>query len=80
MAEPTHRFRVRFLVAGSHVHCNLYSCKPPSETWQCLGNFTVSRGKEFQDLVIRLDAEFVSNDPLHGIVAACAISSTDLLE
>jgi len=44
-------FRVRFDVAGGHVHCSLF-CAPRSDhTFAKCGDFVVRKGPEFVDLM-----------------------------
>lgn len=40
-------FRIRFEVAGGHVHCALFVAKEPNMTHAKCGDFVVSRGPEF---------------------------------
>lgn len=43
-------FKVRYEVAGGHVHCTLFVAKHPNQTWANCGNFCVSDGEEFDAL------------------------------
>ena len=64
-------FRVRFKVAGGHVHCRLFSAKSLNVTFAKCGDFTVTRGDEFRDLLRCFSgAEFVGDEEGSGIVAA----------
>lgn len=44
-------FRVRFEVAGGHVHCALFCAPRPNTTFAKCGDFTVRRGEEFVALM-----------------------------
>ena len=56
-------FRIRFKVAGAHVHCRLFSAKAHDETFAYLGSFVVSKGVEFRDLLGAFKkAEFLVDD------------------
>lgn len=45
-------FRVRFEVAGGHVHCALFAAQALNMTFAKCGDFTVRKGLEFRELVI----------------------------
>lgn len=52
--EPEERhmiFRVRYDIAGGHVHCRLFSGKTMNSTFANCGNFCVTKGDEFRALV-----------------------------
>lgn len=67
-----HIFRVRFTIAGGHVHCALYSRRAGSSTFELLGEFRAARGLEFRDLVAAFSkADFVGETEELGIAAAC---------
>ena len=56
-------FRVRWTLAGGHVHCSLFAAKAPNMTYAKCGDFTVRQGEEFAALHAALRAEFVGTDP-----------------
>lgn len=43
-------FKVRFEIAGGHVHCRLFVAKEPGMTYASCGTFVVDRGRQFIDL------------------------------
>lgn len=55
-------FRIRFRVAGGHVHCRLFSAKSAEFTFACCGSFVVNRGKEFVALMEKFRAEFIADE------------------
>lgn len=44
-------FRIRFEIAGGHVHCALFAGKATNQTFAKCGDFTVRKGEEFRDLL-----------------------------
>ena len=69
-----YKFRIRFEIAGGHIHCRLF-CAPATihdPTWASCGKFVVRKGAEFRDLVAAFKADFISESETHGIVEACA--------
>lgn len=64
-------FRVRFTVAGGHVHCRLFSAKQPNMTWAKCGDFCVTKGQEFSDLMRAFGGvDFIGDDEKIGIIEA----------
>ena len=64
-------YRVRFKVAGGHVHCRLFCAKHPNQTYAKCGDFTVRRGEEMAALVAAFSgAEFVDEDENIGLIQA----------
>lgn len=62
-------FRVRFAVAGGHVHCRLFAAPNRRDpTFAKCGDFTVCRGPEFRDLVTVFKAEYVSESDESGSI------------
>lgn len=62
-----YQFRVRYALQGGHVHCRFFSRKMPGSTFAKLGEFVVTKGAEFRDLVVMMDAgpvhcEFVQEE------------------
>lgn len=65
-------FRVRFEVAGGHVHCRLFAAKQPNTTYAGCGEFCVQKGEEFESLVRAFSgAQFLGEDATVGINEAC---------
>ena len=66
-------YRVRFDIAGGHVHCRLFCAKHPNMTFASCGVFTVQKGEEFESLVRSFSgAEFIGDKENAGIVEASA--------
>jgi hypothetical protein len=64
-------YRVRFAVAGAHVHCRLFCAPQSNTTWAKCGDFVVRRGEEFRSLVRSFsEADFLGDDEAVGIEAA----------
>lgn len=63
------KYRVRFTIAGGHVHCHLFYGEEGKTFAKC-GDFVTRRGAEFRDLVDSFSADFIGDDPRHGIAAA----------
>lgn len=64
-------FRVRFAVAGAHVHCRLFAAPAANQTFAKCGDFVTRRGAEFRDLLAAAQyIEFVGDDPTIGIAEA----------
>ncbi len=65
-------FRVRFSIAGGHVHCRLFCAPRPDVTFAKCGDFVVCKGDEFRDLVDAFKkADFIGDEPSQGIAEAC---------
>ncbi len=64
-------YRVRFRVAGAHVHCRLFCAKHPNQTYANCGEFTIRRGEEMVALVAAFSgAEFLGEDENVGLLQA----------
>lgn len=66
-----HIFRLRFAIAGGHVHCRLFIAAGPNQTFALCGTFVVRKGTEFRALVKALSAEFFKDDECSTIDEAC---------
>lgn len=78
MSEPDPICRVRFSVAGVHVHCRLFCAPRPNTTFAKCGDFTVRRGKEFAALLAAFDgADFLADQEGIGIVTALKAENVD---
>lgn len=65
-------FRVRFEVAGGHVHCSVFSAKARNMTFAKCGDLCISKGSEFAAFVSAFSgADFIGVDDKVGIVEAC---------
>ena len=64
-------FRIRFRIAGGHVHCALFSAKTPNQTFAKCGDFVVERGEEFEALMRQFNAAEFIGESADGTVAAC---------
>jgi hypothetical protein len=63
-------FRIRFGIAGGHVHCRLFA-GVPGQTFANCGEFVVRKGEEFSALVKAFSrADFIGDDPKVGILQA----------
>lgn len=62
-------FRMRFETLGGHVHCALFVAKNSEATFAKCGDFVVSRGEQFVDLI--------SAAPKFQLVGDIAKASTD---
>ena len=61
-------WRIRFTVAGGHVHCRLFVAKGINMTFAKCGDFTVSRGEEFASLMQAFPkADFIGDDEKVGV-------------
>lgn len=47
-------FRVRFRIAGGHVHCRLFVAPRANSTFAKAGDFTLSKGAEFKDFCLMM--------------------------
>lgn len=64
-------FRIRFRVAGGHVHCRLYVAAEARYTFAKCGDFTVGRGPEFIALCEAFaKVEFIGDDHTQTIEEA----------
>lgn len=64
-------FRVRFKIAGGHIHCSLFCAPAPNMTWAKCGDFVVRKGPEFEALLrVMGGVEFVGETQSDGIVEA----------
>ena len=64
-------FRVRFKIAGGHIHCRLFCADGPDRTFANCGEFVVRKGDEFRDLLAAFSkAEFIGDDEKLGIIEA----------
>lgn len=71
-----YQFRIRFSVAGDHVHCRLFSqkCGVVSD-YQLLGQFVVRRGGEFKSLVRSFQGtQFIPDWESLGMAAAMEVN------
>lgn len=63
-------WRVRFSIAGGHVHCSLFCATAPNHTFAKCGDFVVRKGDEFSSLVRAFAADFIGNSEAEGIMEA----------
>ena len=64
-------FRVRFEIAGGHVHCAVFCAPGRNMTFAKMGDLCVSKGPEFEAFVRAFSgADFIGADPERGIVEA----------
>lgn len=74
-------FRIRFRIAGEHVHCHLFvSPALRKKTWTQRGAFIVRKGREFQDLNFALYAEMVGETDADTEKAASEWTDADWAE
>ena len=64
-------FRVKFKVAGGHVHCAVFCAKAQNMTFAKCGDLCVSKGPEFAAFVSAFSgADFIGIDDEIGILQA----------
>ena len=63
-------YRVRFKVAGGHVHCALFSALALNQTFAKCGDFVVARGTEFKALMRDLSGVQFVGEGEDGVIVA----------
>lgn len=64
-------YRIRFTIAGGHIHCALFYAPASNQTFAKCGEFIIRKGAEFEALLRSMSGvDFIGHMPHDGIVEA----------